>query len=1082
MEPQRARTRSGLAYSAATPSGLRGKPEVGTDVSPGVEMVEVGVGMEMQPTSKNQSPPTSTPERLPLDYQLDTNPPNPLTQTQNFTLVPSTSRNTGVSSVAAEIENVSDTNGCHDDDVDLRCCETLGNSPTITSHGLNVALASPVPYTGGKRGQPSFPRNFTPPPEIRDSIRPLSRSRTPIVDSSDMAEYAELGPLQRWPAMSLANIVREGARNASAASPFEVPTDSRPLPPPTSQSISPASSLPSTRITHKSTLELQAAHEDFVKLTHRLLDTLSDTLTHQQENQVRRENDYRADELKRQHQLAMALTDAADQRARDLTDAADRRAQDLVIAAEQRTKELIMAADERARDLIAVTENIQTLTDRHTNELKQANEKRIQDILTLVDQQQRTAAEAAVRAADSRIAYEQQLTQERLRFALLQEQLNSCAYQRADAKSTAMPSLQNTNSSGCEDAPIATATISSTDIGLHKTYAPSSNDMLSSSIFIPPQDDNTEIVTPPSSFQNASSDLNPSVSPHAVGPLTTTFNREIPCSTAAAAHTTAPSQLTVTSLTPAMITDTTTETRGSTFAATGQNSRHVDVSHTPINRGSEGTTALNLSASPNMSQMPTLDCKASQSDTHHSDVVVTRAGSAATQCEISSATPGNSHTIISSSQQSAANLKPHTTSTTSQPAPVVVVKQTQLPKPYNGTTNWRSFRDHFNRVARVNGWDTDHEKFQQLSLALEGSAVDCLTDVNENSPSAYTDLWQAIAKRFGLYDETREMMRTFDNRRQLDSENVVEFQTALRLLHKRAWPNATQQEQDSALKRKFEDGLSSPEMAQFLRLHARNDDFTETVRKARQFVDATETTRPKKAVRLVTESGHNDAHSTQTDYQPLLDNIERIVNAAMQQPTAQRNRQQSPTVRYVRNTNENTGRSRSTSRSPRPNQNGNRPFSPMFANRPQQTRRADYQNLPRQSPFRTQYGQQGQRPFRERNDGLRNRFGGERGPYDRNPTLRGTQTDRGTSDINNFGPPVVRRSLNQGCYVCGAYGCHSSNHRQTPPQRHQQQAPRQGIPENQTTAPMSQQRNAPRSSWTGDRAPTPLSARRPRSN
>jgi len=71
MEPQRARTRSGLAYSAATPSGPRGRPEIGTDVSPGVEMVEVGVGMEMQPTSPNQSPPTSTPERLPLDYQLD---------------------------------------------------------------------------------------------------------------------------------------------------------------------------------------------------------------------------------------------------------------------------------------------------------------------------------------------------------------------------------------------------------------------------------------------------------------------------------------------------------------------------------------------------------------------------------------------------------------------------------------------------------------------------------------------------------------------------------------------------------------------------------------------------------------------------------------------------------------------------------------------------------------------------------------------------------------------------------------------------------------------------------------------------
>jgi len=38
MEPQPVKTRSGLAYSVETPSGLRERPEVGTDVSPGAEM------------------------------------------------------------------------------------------------------------------------------------------------------------------------------------------------------------------------------------------------------------------------------------------------------------------------------------------------------------------------------------------------------------------------------------------------------------------------------------------------------------------------------------------------------------------------------------------------------------------------------------------------------------------------------------------------------------------------------------------------------------------------------------------------------------------------------------------------------------------------------------------------------------------------------------------------------------------------------------------------------------------------------------------------------------------------------------
>ena len=54
------------------------------------------------------------------------------------------------------------------------------------------------------------------------------------------------------------------------------------------------------------------------------------------------------------------------------------------------------------------------------------------------------------------------------------------------------------------------------------------------------------------------------------------------------------------------------------------------------------------------------------------------------------------------------------------------------------------------------------------------------------------------------------------------------------------------QARETDLKRKFEDGVIGPEMSQFLRLHAREDDFATTVLKARQFVDASELIKPKK--------------------------------------------------------------------------------------------------------------------------------------------------------------------------------------------------------------------------------------------
>ena len=66
------------------------------------------------------------------------------------------------------------------------------------------------------------------------------------------------------------------------------------------------------------------------------------------------------------------------------------------------------------------------------------------------------------------------------------------------------------------------------------------------------------------------------------------------------------------------------------------------------------------------------------------------------------------------------------------------------------------------------------------------------------------------------------------------------------MLHREAWPTATSRQRDSDLKRRFEDGVLNPEMSQFLRLHARKDDFATTVLKARQFVDASDLIKPKK--------------------------------------------------------------------------------------------------------------------------------------------------------------------------------------------------------------------------------------------
>ena len=115
-------------------------------------------------------------------------------------------------------------------------------------------------------------------------------------------------------------------------------------------------------------------------------------------------------------------------------------------------------------------------------------------------------------------------------------------------------------------------------------------------------------------------------------------------------------------------------------------------------------------------------------------------------------------------------------------------------------------------------------------------------------PQAYNHIWEALARRFG---GAREAMRRFDSIRQDESETIPDFEQALRTLHREAWPNATSEQRDAALKRRFEDGLASSEMVQFLRLHARDLEFHAKVVKARQFADATDQGRSKKKVCII---------------------------------------------------------------------------------------------------------------------------------------------------------------------------------------------------------------------------------------
>ena len=229
--------------------------------------------------------------------------------------------------------------------------------------------------------------------------------------------------------------------------------------------------------------------------------------------------------------------------------------------------------------------------------------------------------------------------------------------------------------------------------------------------------------------------------------------------------------------------------------------------------------------------------------------------------------------------------------------PIVVIRQLESVTAYTGETSWRTFKSHFERVAAANSWITEADRTQHLCLALHGKAAEILLDLDEHSDTAYADIWAAIRIRFGGVDDERDCMIRFDNRRQADTETLPEYAQTLRTLHRQAWPKAAAAERDSTLKRRFEDGVNSLELSQFLRLHTRTDNFEQTVNKARQFAETVDLSKTKKSVRIV--ESHNKTvdrerstpTSLQTEFQPILQEFREILL---------QNREQNPAVRNLK--------------------------------------------------------------------------------------------------------------------------------------------------------------------------------------
>jgi len=380
-----------------------------------------------------------------------------------------------------------------------------------------------------------------------------------------------------------------------------------------------------------------------------------------------------------------------------------------------------------------------------------------------------------------------------------------------------------------------------------------------------------------------------------------------------------------------------------------------------------------------------------------------------TNQEISGATVINAPKVTQPSANFTA--KPQQLTNLQQSLPTIVVNTPQPVRPYKGTTSWSSFRDHFTRIATVNGWATDEMKAQHLMISLEGPAAEILKEVDETSPTLYQDIWRLLSKRFGEVNEQRESMRKFEQRRQQDNETVVEFEQSLRSLYRKAWPKATSQQKEVALKTRFEDGLQNLDMQQYLRLHAAADTFDQTVQKARIFATTVDAPRPKKTVRISTPPLDSVQAVTDSSLHKRMDKIEGMIQSLQIKP--ERSYTPPPNCSSVKSTGQKGGRPQSPNDTSAGNGDRGR------ENQQQQKQRNTNQNG--QGYARSFYdgsnGYQSRSPTPTRQSGQQASKGG--GPlnnysnYQRGPSMNYQQERYSPGPQNNNGKREWYNSVNQ---------------------------------------------------------------------
>ena len=132
------------------------------------------------------------------------------------------------------------------------------------------------------------------------------------------------------------------------------------------------------------------------------------------------------------------------------------------------------------------------------------------------------------------------------------------------------------------------------------------------------------------------------------------------------------------------------------------------------------------------------------------------------------------------------------------------------PRTYEGTTTWKEYHNHFQRVSRINGW-TEDQKLDLLWVNLTGEALSYAESLTPEQTATYDDLCQALDGRFGDQHLSEVFKSELRSRRRKSGESLPVLAQDVSRLVQRAYPDIGRPGVDELAIEKFREALPDHE-------------------------------------------------------------------------------------------------------------------------------------------------------------------------------------------------------------------------------------------------------------------------------